>query len=176
MANPAHQASGPAPVEVFNAFDAFNAAPAQDAERSMLACCASGTFAEAVASGRPYADPLALRAAVEAVFATLSWDDILESLSEHPRIGDRAAGWSAAEQSGAASASDQVRQALAEGNRAYEERFGHVFLICASGRSGQEMLDQLRARLENDPEAERAVVRDELLQITQLRLTKLVDP
>lgn len=173
MANPAHHASGPASLEALNA---FNAAPAQDAERSMLACCASGTFAETVASGRPYADPQALRAAVNAVFATLSWDDILEGLSEHPRIGDRAAGWSAAEQSGAASASDQVRQALAEGNRAYEERFGHVFLICASGRSGQEMLDQLRARLENDPEAERAVVRAELLQITQLRLTKLVDP
>jgi 2-oxo-4-hydroxy-4-carboxy-5-ureidoimidazoline decarboxylase len=168
MANPAQQASGPASLE------AFNAAPAQDAERSMLACCSSGTFAKAVAGGRPYPDPQALRSAVNAAFATLSWDDILESLSEHPRIGDRAGGWSAAEQSGAASAGEQVRRALAEGNRAYEERFGHVFLICASGRSGQEMLDQLRARLENDPEAERVVVRDELLEITQLRLTKLL--
>jgi 2-oxo-4-hydroxy-4-carboxy-5-ureidoimidazoline decarboxylase len=168
MANAAHQATGPASL------GALNAAPAQDGERTMLACCASGTFAGTVARGRPYADPQALRAAVDAAFTTLSWDDILESLSEHPRIGDCAAGWSAAEQSGAASAGDQVRQALAEGNRAYEERFGHVFLICASGRSGQEMLDQLRARLGNDPEAERAVVRDELLKITQLRLTKLL--
>jgi len=83
-------------------------------------------------------------------------------------------GWSAAEQSGAASASDGVRQALADGNLAYEQRFGHVFLICASGLSGPDMLAQLQARLGNDPEAERAVVREELLKITWLRLTKLL--
>ena len=93
-----------------------------------------------------------------------------------PRIGDRvrAAGWSAAEQSGAASAGETVRQALADGNLAYEERFGHVFLICATGLSGQDMLDQLRARLGHDQEAERAVVREELLKITRLRLAKLL--
>jgi 2-oxo-4-hydroxy-4-carboxy-5-ureidoimidazoline decarboxylase len=168
MANPGDQVSAPASLE------AFNAAPAPDAEREMLACCASATFAATIASGRPYRDPEALRASVDAAFTRLSWDDILESLSGHPRIGDRAAGVSAAEQSGAASATDQVRQALAEGNRAYEKRFDHVFLICASGRSGQEMLDQLRARLGNDPDAERAVVREELLKITQLRLTKVL--
>ncbi|MGH3150019.1 MAG: 2-oxo-4-hydroxy-4-carboxy-5-ureidoimidazoline decarboxylase [Streptosporangiaceae bacterium] len=170
MANPGDQASAPASLE------AFNAAPAPDAEREMLACCASTTFAATMAGGRPYHDADALRAAVGAAFAKLSWDDILESLSGHPRIGDRTTGVSAAEQSGAASATDQVRQALAEGNRAYEERFDHVFLICASGRSGQEMLDQLRARLGNDPEAEQAVVREELRKITQLRLTKLLSP
>ena len=81
---------------------------------------------------------------------------------------------SAAEQSGAAAASDQVRQGLADGNLAYEERFGHIFLICASGLSGQEMLAKLRARLENDQDAERAVVRAELLKITRLRMTKLL--
>ncbi len=170
MANPGDQVSAPASLE------AFNAAAVPDAEREMLACCASRTFAAAIAGGRPYRDPEALRAAVDAAFAGLSWDDILESLSGHPRIGDRATGVSAAEQSGAASATDQVRQALAEGNRAYEKRFDHVFLICASGRSGQEMLDQLRARLCNDPETERAVVREELRKITQLRLTKLLSP
>ena len=168
MADPDDQVSGPASLE------AFNAAPVPDAEREMLACCASSTFAATIAGGRPYPDPEALRTAVDAAFTRLSWDDILESLSGHPRIGDRATGVSAAEQSGAASATDQVRQALAEGNRAYEKRFDHVFLICASGRSGQDMLDQLRARLGNDPEAERAVVREELLKITQLRLTKLL--
>jgi 2-oxo-4-hydroxy-4-carboxy-5-ureidoimidazoline decarboxylase len=106
----------------------------------------------------------------------LSWDDIVESMNAHPRIGDRqaSAGWSAAEQSGAARASDQVQQALAEGNIAYEKRFGHVFLICASGLSGQEMLDQLQARLKNDQEAERAVVRQELAKITHLRMAKLL--
>ena len=158
------------------ALAAFNAAPAEAAERDLDACCASRSFAKAIADGRPYPDPDALQAAVIAAFGALSWDDILESINAHPRIGDRApaGGWSSAEQSGAASASDMVRQALADGNRAYEQRFGHVFLICASGLSGQDMLDQLRARLGNDADAERAVVRQELLKITQLRLTKLL--
>jgi 2-oxo-4-hydroxy-4-carboxy-5-ureidoimidazoline decarboxylase len=106
----------------------------------------------------------------------LSWDDIVEAMSEHPRIGDRAVrtGMSAAEQSGAATASDAVRQGLAAGNVAYEERFGHVFLICASGLSGQEMLTSLQARLGNDEEAERTVVRAELRKITRLRMTKML--
>ena len=157
---------------------AFNAAPPEAAERDLLACCASGRFAKAIADGRPYCQPDALSDAVGTVFAALSWDDIVESMNAHPRIGDRpaSAGWSAAEQSGAAAASDQVRQGLAEGNLAYEKRFGHVFLICASGLSGQEMLDQLRTRLANDPDAERTVVRRELLKITQLRLAKLLSP
>jgi len=155
---------------------AFNAAPPEAAERDLLACCASGTFAKAIADGRPYQDPGALSAAVDTTFTALSWDDIVESMNAHPRIGDRPAGvgWSAAEQSGAAAASDQVRQGLAEGNLAYEKRFGHVFLVCASGLSGQQMLDQLRTRLKNDPQAERTVVRRELQKITQLRLAKLL--
>jgi len=154
----------------------FNAAPAEAAERDVLACCASRTFANVIAGGRPYRDPAALLAAVDAAFGVLSWDDIVEAMSEHPRIGDRAvrAPMSAAEQSGAAAASDAVRHGLAEGNLAYEQRFGHVFLICASGLSGQEMLTSLRARLGNDEEAERAVVRAELLKITRLRMTKLL--
>ena len=152
----------------------FNAAQAQDAERTALACCASRAFAKAIADGRPYPDPAALLAAVDATFKALSWDDIVEAMSEHPRIGDRAVrgGMSAAEQSGAAAASDEVRQGLADGNLAYEQRFGHIFLICASGLSGLQMLDQLRARLKHDEEAERAVVRDELRKITRLRMTK----
>jgi len=154
----------------------FNAAPAEAAERDVLACCASRTFANVIAGGRPYRDPAALLAAVDATFGVLSWDDIVEAMSEHPRIGDRAVrtGMSAAEQSGAAAASDAVRQGLAEGNLAYEQRFGHVFVICASGLSGQEMLTRLQARLGNDEEAERAVVRAELLKITRLRMTKLL--
>ncbi|HTX28343.1 MAG TPA: 2-oxo-4-hydroxy-4-carboxy-5-ureidoimidazoline decarboxylase [Streptosporangiaceae bacterium] len=155
---------------------AFNAASPQAAERDVLACCASGSFAKLIADGRPYRDAADVAAAVDAAFGALSWGDIVESMNAHPRIGERAAGggWSAAEQSGAASAGDQVRQALAEGNVAYESRFGHVFLICASGLSGQEMLTRLEARLGNDTEAERAVVRQELLKITRLRMTKLL--
>jgi 2-oxo-4-hydroxy-4-carboxy-5-ureidoimidazoline decarboxylase len=167
MANPS------APVSTLAA---FNAASPQAAERDVLECCASGTFAKLIADGRPYRDAAAVAASVDAAFGVLSWDDIVESMNAHPRIGERApgGGWSAAEQSGAASAGDRVRQALAEGNVAYENRFGHVFLICASGLSGQEMLAQLEARLGNNTEAERTVVRQELLKITRLRMTKLL--
>jgi 2-oxo-4-hydroxy-4-carboxy-5-ureidoimidazoline decarboxylase len=166
MANVSPQASA--------TLGSFNAAPAHDAERTALACCASRMFAKAVADGRPYPDAAALLAAVDATFTALSWDDILEAMDEHPRIGDRAArgAMSAAEQSGTAAASDEIRQGLADGNLAYEQRFGYIFLICATGLSGREMLDQLRARLEHDEEAERTVVRDELRKITRLRMTK----
>jgi len=156
---------------------AFNAASPQAAERDMLACCHSRSFAKLIADGRPYRNPAELQAAVDAAFSALSWDDIVESMNAHPRIGEPtpAGGWSAAEQSGAASAGDQVRRALADGNVTYEQRFGHVFLICASGLSGQEMLTQLQARLGNDAETEQAVVRRELLKITRLRMTKLMN-
>jgi 2-oxo-4-hydroxy-4-carboxy-5-ureidoimidazoline decarboxylase len=160
------------------ALAAFNAASAEVAERDVLACCESRSFARRIVGDRPYRDLGALQDAVTAAFEALTWDDIVESMNAHPRIGDRvrAGGWSASEQSGAASAGEKVRQALADGNLAYEERFGHVFLICAAGLSGQDMLDQLRARLGHDPDAERAVVREELLKITRLRLAKLLGP
>jgi 2-oxo-4-hydroxy-4-carboxy-5-ureidoimidazoline decarboxylase len=153
---------------------AFNAAPADAAERDVLAWCASSSFAKTIGRGRPYVDPDALWAAVGTAFKALTWDDILESMEAHPRIGDRTEGVSAAEQAGTATAGDAVRRALASGNLAYEKRFGHIFLICASGLSGQEMLDQLQARLGNDDDAERAVVRQELEKITRLRMTKLL--
>ena len=153
---------------------AFNAAPSDVAERDMLACCASPSFAKAITGGRPYVDPDALWAVVDSTFKALTWDDILQSMEAHPRIGDRAEGASAAEQAGAAAAGDAVRQALAAGNAAYEKRFGHVFLICASGLSGLEMLDRLRVRLGNDGDAERAAVRRELEKITRLRMAKLL--
>jgi 2-oxo-4-hydroxy-4-carboxy-5-ureidoimidazoline decarboxylase len=155
---------------------AFNAASPEAAERDVLACCASRSFAKTIVADRPYRDPAVLQDAVSAAFATLNWDDIAESIAAHPRIGDRVSsgGWSAGEQSGAASASEAVRQALADGNVAYEQRFGYVFLICATGLSGPDMLAQLQARLSHDPEAERAVVREELLKITWLRLTKML--
>jgi 2-oxo-4-hydroxy-4-carboxy-5-ureidoimidazoline decarboxylase len=160
---------------------AFDVAPPEVAERDVLDCCASQAFAKAITVGRPYRESVALDAAVNAAFADLSWDDIVEGMSAHPRIGDRAAqhepdgpGWPTAEQSGAAAASEAVRQSLADGNLAYEERFGHVFLICATGLSGPEMLTRLRARLDHDDKTERAVVRQELLKITHLRIAKLL--
>jgi 2-oxo-4-hydroxy-4-carboxy-5-ureidoimidazoline decarboxylase len=150
----------------------FNAAPEQEAVAAMLACCASRRFAAAMAAHRPYPSPAAALSAVETVFDSLTWPDVLEAMDGHPRIGARVSGQSAAEQSGVADASLAALAALAAGNAEYEERFGHVFLICATGLSGAEMLDALRERLKKDEIAERTVVTTELRKITVLRVGK----
>jgi 2-oxo-4-hydroxy-4-carboxy-5-ureidoimidazoline decarboxylase len=148
---------------------AFNAAPARDATAAMLACCASSRFAAAMAAGRPYPSTAAALAAVDAAFASLTWPDVLESMDGHPRIGARVSGQSATEQSGVA---DGTRGALIAGNAAYENRFGHVFLICATGLSGDQMLAALEERLKNNEEMERTVATTELRTITLLRVAK----
>ena len=159
-----------------HALAAFNSASSAAAEQDVLSCCASRSLARAIVAGRPYPDLDALRAAIDAAFAALTPGDIDEAMSAHPRIGERRTdhsregGWSRSEQSGAAAASEAVRQALAAGNLAYEKRFGQVFLICATGLSGEDMLAQLQARLRNDLSAERIVTRRELLKITHLRM------
>ncbi|WP_460369248.1 2-oxo-4-hydroxy-4-carboxy-5-ureidoimidazoline decarboxylase [Actinocorallia lasiicapitis] len=155
----------------------FNALTAAEAEQSLLACCAAPQWAAAVAAGRPYGDYSALTNRSDQALSGLGWPQINKALDAHPRIGERAAGtsreaaWSRQEQSGAA---DADRAAFVEANRAYEDRFGHVFLICATGRSAAEMLEAARARLGNAAETERGVVRGELTAITRLRLGKLI--
>ena len=147
----------------------FNAAPAGEAVATMLGCCGSRRFAQAMADGRPYPSAAAAVAAVDAVFESLTWSDVLEAMDRHPRIGARVGGQSAAEQSGVADAS---RAALAAGNAEYEDRFGHVFLICASGLTGDQMLGALRERLNNKADIERTVAATELRMITRLRVGK----
>ena len=147
----------------------FNTAATGEAVAVMMSCCSSKRFAAAMAAGRPYPSLAAVDAAIMAAFESLDWPDVLEAIAGHPRIGARAAGQSAAEQSGV---TDSSRTALADGNREYEERFGHVFLICASGLGGEEMLAALRERLGNDPHTERKVAATELRKITVLRARK----
>ena len=128
------------------------------------------------AAGRtPTAPRCGLRARADTALAELGWADISAALGAHPRIGERAGGWSRAEQAGTAGAPERVRAELADGNRAYEERFGHVFLVCASGLTATQMLTALRVRLRHDPATERAVVRAELGKIAWLRLERLLD-
>jgi 2-oxo-4-hydroxy-4-carboxy-5-ureidoimidazoline decarboxylase len=147
----------------------FNAASTDEAVAVMLSCCASRRFAAAMAAGRPYPSVAAAQLAVSRAFDSLTWDDAVEAMSAHPRIGDRASGQSAAEQSGVA---DESRAALAAGNARYEQRFGHVFLICATGLSGEQMRAALEQRLENDLYTERKVATAELEKITLLRVRK----
>ncbi|BCJ77387.1 2-oxo-4-hydroxy-4-carboxy-5-ureidoimidazoline decarboxylase [Catellatospora sp. IY07-71] len=159
---------------------AFNDLPQAQAEEELLACCAAAAWARAVAAGRPYPGHAELREVAAGAVAALSWPDIAQALAAHPRIGERAAGasreaaWSRQEQSGATAAGEQTATALIDANRAYEKRFGHVFLIFASGKSAEQMLAAARERLGHDEATEREVVRRELTAITLLRLERLV--
>jgi 2-oxo-4-hydroxy-4-carboxy-5-ureidoimidazoline decarboxylase len=161
--------------------EAFNSLPAEQATADLLACCAAPAWGAAVLRGRPYPDRAAVLAAGARAAGELSWDDVLTGLSAHPRIGERAAGdskeaaWSRREQAAAGSEDEQSAAALLLANHAYEERFGHVFLIFASGRSRAEILAAARQRLGNDEAAERAVVTGELGRIAVLRLERLLD-
>jgi 2-oxo-4-hydroxy-4-carboxy-5-ureidoimidazoline decarboxylase len=155
--------------------DRFNEVTADMAEKDLLTCCAAPAFASAVAGGRPYADRAALIAAADAALRALTWADVEEALAAHPRIGERPAGadreaaWSRREQSGIAGDDE-----LVAANRAYEERFGHVFLIFATGKDRAQVLAAARERLGHDDATERAVVQEELRQIALLRLERLV--
>jgi 2-oxo-4-hydroxy-4-carboxy-5-ureidoimidazoline decarboxylase len=121
-----------------------------------------------------------LVARAEAVARALPWDEVALALAAHPRIGDRVEGSSSEaqasrrEQSAMAGADDEIRTALLEGNRTYEERFDHVFLIRAAGRTPAEMLAELRRRLGNDERTERDETTEQLAQITGLRVRGLV--
>lgn len=150
----------------------FNGSSFDEAAALMMSCCASRRFAAAMAAGRPYASLDAAEAAISAAFASMTWDDVLEAMAVHPRIGARVSGQSAAEQSGVDGSSRAVLAALATGNAEYEERFGHVFLICAAGLSGEQMLAALCERLRNNESSERAVATAELRKITILRARK----
>jgi len=152
---------------------AFNAAPAGEAERCLRGACDSAAFTTAMLASRPYPDETALLAAADTATEALTWDDVLEAMAAHPRIGDRVSGHSAAEQAGVNAAD---RDALAAANAAYEARFGHVYLVCATGLTGRDMLADVRRRLANDDQTERRVAQRELMNITRLRLSRLLRP
>jgi 2-oxo-4-hydroxy-4-carboxy-5-ureidoimidazoline decarboxylase len=140
----------------------------------LIACCASRRWASHMDSRGPYPDLDKLLATSDAEIAALRWSDIAEALAAHPRIGRRADGesqeaqWSRQEQAAAAGA----ETGLAAANAEYERQFDRVFLICATGLTGQEILAELRRRLANDEVTERVEVRRELSRIVRLRLTR----
>lgn len=154
-----------------------------EARESLRRCCASLAWVEAMVRARPFASDEEVHATAERVWASLSADDWREAFAGHPRIGERAsaghastAAWSSREQSGMNAAAGATARAIAEGNQRYEEKFGHVFLICATGKSAEEMLASLRRRLGHDPATELRIAAEEQAKITRLRLAKLVDP
>ena len=153
------------------------------AEAEFLKCCGSTPWAKRMSQMRPFASLEEVSAKADEIWWSLDAGDWLEAFRAHPKIGEKkatatqseqAANWSAQEQSQAQQAADEIKAALARGNRVYEDRFGFIFIICASGRSAAEIAQALKQRLENDPKTELRVAAEEQRKITQLRLNKLL--
>ena len=155
----------------------WNGLGAGEAMEEILPCCGSKAWAKGMAARRPIADQAALLATCDQVWKSLPECDWLEAFCSHPRIGESpsrgsAPAWSGEEQKGVAIAKEDVQTALAEGNRAYEERFHRIFIICATGKSAPEILDILRMRLQNDDATELQEAAEQQRQIAHLRLKK----
>ena len=164
--------------------DQLNALSDDAAVAELLRCCGSTRWARMMASARPFATANDMFAVADRIWLSLGPDDWLDAFRAHPRIGEsggsgRSGGsgvWSDQEQAGVRTASDTVRDRLAEGNRRYETRFGYIFIVCATGRSAEEMLAMLEQRLTNQPDDELRVAAEEQRKITRLRIARLVTP
>lgn len=163
----------------------LNGLPHEEAKTEFLRCCGSIRWADAMARARPFKDASAMYAEAGWLWSQTGPEDWREAISHHPRIGDvnklrerfKASGaWSEQEQQGLQGASEDVVQALADGNREYEARFGFTFLICATGKNARQMLESLRERMTNPPALELRIAAGEQAQITRLRLEKLLTP
>ena len=152
----------------------LNALVPPDAEAELMRCLGAVRWARWLAEARPFADEAALTAAAERAFAGLGKDDWREAFAAHPRIGESGHGWARKEQHGVDGADAAMRGALADANRAYEAKFGWIFLICATGKSAGEMLAALETRMHNEPDAEFETAIEEQKKITRLRLEKLL--
>jgi OHCU decarboxylase len=162
----------------------LNGMSVDQAEAQFWKCCGSKRWAQAMATARPFESEQQIFDEADALFGLLSDDDWLEAFRAHPKIGEKKAAaaqsetakkWSSQEQSRTESAAAETKQALSEGNREYEERFGFIFIVCATGQSAEEMLTLLEQRMANDPPAELRVAAEEQRKITHLRLQKLLE-
>lgn len=160
----------------------LNHAPDHEARAAFSKCCGSRRWVAGMMARRPFDSWPAVLAAAEEVEAELERSDWLEAFAAHPEIGDVAslrekyaatAAWSTAEQAGVGNASEQAIMELADGNQRYKSRFGHIFIVCAAGKSADEMLQMLQARLCNEVSTELQIAVAEQKKITRLRLEKL---
>jgi 2-oxo-4-hydroxy-4-carboxy-5-ureidoimidazoline decarboxylase len=155
----------------------FNALEEHAAFAALHEACAATAWAKHLLAARPYATPEDLYTASDAAMAELTAADLQEAMAGHPPIGRPKPGdpTSAREQRGMAGASEELKAEMLELNLAYQEKFGHVFLICATGRTGEQMRDAVKERIGNAPEQEREIVRTELGKINRIRLARIVE-
>ena len=161
----------------------LNALSRKAASEALTRCCGAQRWVSTMLALRPFASRAAVFEAASAVWASLGANDFQEAFAHHPQIGENVdelrkkfaatADLSQAEQSAAMGASEATLLALRAGNEAYSERFGYSFIVCATGKTAQEMLKLLEARLPNPPELELGIAAAEQAKITQLRLEKL---
>jgi allantoicase len=170
-------------VDKTKSLEKFNRLPRQRALRALLDCCGSKKWADGMAGHRPYASESELLVAADKVWAELGNRDWLEAFRHHPAIGAKrakskqsatASRWSAKEQATAQSVSPEILDKLCMENRAYTDKFGYVFLICATGKTSEEILTNLQQRMSNNPEVELRAAAEEQRKITRLRLEKLL--
>jgi 2-oxo-4-hydroxy-4-carboxy-5-ureidoimidazoline decarboxylase len=163
--------------------DTLNTLPHSEALEQFAICCGASKWAEKMTAFRPFQHKNELFNLTENIWFSLTSEDWLEAFSHHPKIGDinslrkkfhKTKSWSEKEQSGIQEAGENILKDLAESNRLYEEKFGYIFIVCATGKSAGEMLALLKVRLENDPEAELLIAAKEQNKITQLRLDNLL--
>jgi OHCU decarboxylase len=159
---------------------AWNKSDERSAFDAMLACCSARRWAQSMVALRPFQTVETLSLIADEVWSTMEEADWMEAFASHPRIGERkampqptrSAAWSEQEQSGASSAGNDVLAQLAEGNAAYEQRFGITYIVCATGKSADQMLAILQRRLASDRAAELREAAEQQRQITQIRLRK----
>ena len=154
--------------------DRLNAVPPEEAEAMLLPCCGSRAWARRMAESRPFRDVSEIKEAADRIWWSLGREDWLEAFAAHPQIGQKGSRWSEQEQAGARGVPPEILQRLSEGNLLYQQKFGHIFIVCATGKSAAEMLTLLRERLGNDPGTELRVAAEEQRKITNLRLEKLL--
>jgi 2-oxo-4-hydroxy-4-carboxy-5-ureidoimidazoline decarboxylase len=154
--------------------EVLNAMAADEARDALTHCCGAARWVAAMLERRPWASTAALYADADTLWAGLGRDDFLEAFAHHPRIGATGGGaWSRQEQARVGDADAETRRRLASENDRYWQRFGYIFIVCATGKSAGEMLASLEARIGNDPERELAIAAGEQARITRLRLGKL---
>jgi len=162
----------------------LNNAPHEIAEARFLDCCGSQAWARKMTEMRPFADSTALVKQANQIWQNLEPENWLEAFDAHPKIGARqaapkqqaqSADWSHGEQSGTRTAADSVLDALAEANRLYEEKFGYIFIVCATGKSAEEMLEICCKRVYNTADIELCIAAEEQRKITEIRLKKLLE-
>lgn len=154
----------------------LDAMPEAQATELLRQCCGSSRWVAAMVSRRPFRSREVVLDVADAIWASLDGDDWREAFAHHPRIGERTTSSVAAkEQSGVSGAAEDVRQALAKANSDYEQRFGYIYIVCATGKSAEEMLAIADGRLKNDPDIELRVAAEEQRKITRLRLHKLLE-